>query len=152
MSDQKNTNGENPEPNSNPEGLDTIIVAEDSPPNRKILAHLLQKLGFNVVACEHGQDAKDELHSGKHHNVVAIISDVMMPKMDGIQLLRHVREDENFKTLPVVLVTAVSDKDYIVQAKALNVNGYILKPVTFDRLTTKLRDLFPSRKFPKLSA
>jgi len=76
----------------------------------------------------------------------------MMPKMDGIQLLRHVREDEKFKALPVVLVTAVLDKDYIVRAKALNVNGYVLKPVTFDRLTTKLRDLFPSRQFPKLSA
>jgi two-component system chemotaxis response regulator CheY len=152
MADSKGSgNGENPH-SDNPEKLDTIVVAEDSPPNRKILSHLLQKLGFHVVACEHGQEAKEALHSGKHHNIVAVISDVMMPKMDGIQLLRHVREDETLKDLPFVLVTAVSEKDYIVQARALNVNGYILKPVTFDRLTSKLRELFPARTFPKLSA
>lgn len=148
MSDEKSAEAND----QNPLGLDTVIVAEDSPPNRKILSHLLQKLGFNVVACEHGQEAKDALNSGSHGNVVAIISDVMMPKMDGIQLLRHVREDERFKELPFVLVTAVSEKDYIVQARALNVNGYILKPVTFDRLTGKLRELFPDREFPKLTA
>lgn len=136
----------------NPEGFDTIIIAEDSPPNRKILGHLLHKLGFHVVPCEHGQEVRDALASGHYPKTVAIISDVMMPKMDGIQLLRHVREDAKYSKLPFVLVTAVQDKDYIVQAKALNVNGYILKPVTFDRLTAKLRELFPGREFPKMAA
>jgi CheY-like chemotaxis protein len=136
----------------NSAALDTIIVAEDSPPNRKIISHLLTKLGFHVVPCEHGQEALAALLSGRHPKTVAIISDVMMPKMDGIQLLKKVREDGKFSDLPFVLVTAVQDKDYIVQAKALNVNGYILKPVTFDRLVGKLKELFPGREFPKLAA
>lgn len=131
---------------------DTIVIAEDSPPNRKILAHLLEKLGFNVVACEHGQDAWEQLQSGKHERVVAVISDIMMPQMDGINLLKAMRGHETLKGLPVVLVTAVSEKDYIVQAKELNVNGYILKPVTFQRVTSKLQELFPGRTFPKLAA
>ncbi len=134
------------------EPKDTIIIAEDSPPNRKILAHLLEKLGFNVCACEHGQEAWDKLNDGKLERVVAVISDIMMPSMDGINLLRLIRENEKFKDLPVVLVTAVSEKDYIVQAKELNVNGYILKPVTFQRVTTKLQELFPNRIFPKLAS
>ncbi len=134
------------------EAKDTIIVAEDSPPNRKILAHLLEKLGFNVCACEHGQEAWDKLQEGKLVNVVAVISDIMMPSMDGINLLRNIRGDERFKNLPVVLVTAVSEKDYIVQAKELSVNGYILKPVTFQRVTTKLKELFPDRIFPRLAS
>ncbi|MCB0362986.1 MAG: response regulator, partial [Bdellovibrionales bacterium] len=84
-------------------------------------------------------------------NLVAILSDIMMPNMDGLGLLKHVREDSNYQEIPFVLITAVSDKDYIIQAKSLNVNGYILKPVTFQRVTTKLKELFPAKEFPKLA-
>ncbi len=125
MSDAPKENTESTPPQ------DTILIAEDSPPNRKILGHLLQKLGFNVVA---------------------VISDIMMPNMDGIQLLRHVREHDKWKAIPFVRVTAVSDKEYIVQAKELDVSDYVLKPVTFQRVATKLQELFPDRKFPKLAA
>ena len=77
---------------------------------------------------------------------------VLMPQMDGLNLLKNVRGHETLKALPVVLVTAVSEKDYIVQAKEMNVNGYILKPVTFQRVASKLQELFPGRTFPKLAA
>ena len=137
---------------SNTETQDTIVIAEDSAPNRKILAHLLTKLGYNVVACENGEAAMNALNSGEHKNVVLLISDIMMPVMDGLALLRAVRESYKFKALPVVLVTAVFEKEYVVRAKDLNVNGYILKPVTFDRVTAKLTELFPDKKFPKLAA
>lgn len=132
---------------------EVIVVAEDSAPNRTILVHLLRKLGFDVIECPDGELAKNELlkatEAGK--NVVAILSDIMMPKMDGLALLEFVRGEEKLKTIPFVLVTAVSDKDHIVKAKTLNVNGYILKPVTFQRVTTKLEELMPGKKFPKLA-
>ena len=131
---------------------DTVIVAEDSPPNRKILSHLLIRLGFHVVACENGKQAWDALTSGENKQVVAVISDIMMPIMDGINLLRNVRGHESLKTLPFVLITAVQEKEYIVQAKELGVNGYILKPVTFHRVTSKMQELFPTRTFPKFAA
>jgi two-component system, chemotaxis family, chemotaxis protein CheY len=76
----------------------------------------------------------------------------MMPELDGMSLLKKVREDGKFKALPFVLITAVSDKDQIMEAKSMNVNGYILKPVTFHRVTAKLKELFPQRKFPNLAA
>ncbi len=131
---------------------ETIIVAEDSTPNRKILTHLLEKLGYNVVSCENGALAWAALKSKEHTNIVAVISDIMMPEMDGISLLKNVRADEEFNALPFVLVTAVSDKDYIIQAKSNNVQGYILKPVTFQRVTSKLKELFPHKIFPNLAA
>ena len=130
---------------------ETIVIAEDSPPNRKILAHLLEKLGFKVIACEHGKEAWEKLNDPATGPVVLVISDIMMPTMDGLQLLREIRGSEKHKELPVVLVTAVSEKDYIVQARELNVNGYVLKPVTFQRVTSKLQELFPSKTFPKLA-
>ncbi|MGZ3723047.1 MAG: response regulator [Bdellovibrionales bacterium] len=131
---------------------DTIVIAEDSPPNRKILAHLLERLGFEVIACENGDEAWAALQDVKNERVVAVISDIMMPKMDGIQLLRNIRGLEKTAALAVILVTAISEKEYIAQAKELKVNGYILKPVTFQRVTSKLQELFPQRTFPKIAA
>jgi two-component system, chemotaxis family, chemotaxis protein CheY len=130
---------------------DLIVIAEDSAPNRKILGHLVEKLGFTVIACEDGASAWAELQK-PDQKVMAVISDIMMPNMDGLQLLKNVRESESLKQTPFILITAVSDKDYIVQAKALNVDGYILKPVTFQRVSGKLRELFPGRTFPKIAS
>lgn len=132
---------------------ETILIAEDSPPNRKILGHLLEKLDYNVIECSDGQEAwnfylKEESVDG----LVAIFSDIMMPSMDGLGLLKNVRKTNKYKETPFVLITAVSDKDYIVQAKSLNVSGYILKPVTFQRMTKKLKELFPSKNFPDLAS
>lgn len=137
---------------SQPEIKDQIIVAEDSAPNRKILAHLLQKMGFEVIACENGDEAWKAFSGGEHNRVVAVLSDVMMPLMDGLTLLKTVRESEAGKSVPFVLITAVSDKEMVHKAKNLNVNGYILKPVTFQRVEAKMKELFPSRTFPKLVA
>ncbi|MAE72681.1 MAG: response regulator [Bdellovibrionaceae bacterium] len=131
---------------------EVIVVAEDSPPNRKILCHLLEKLGYEVVGCEDGEVALKAIEEHKDANIVAVISDIMMPKMDGIELLKKVRSIESQKDTPFVLVTAVSDREYIVEAKALGVNGYILKPVTFQRVTSKLQELFPGKQFPNLAA
>lgn len=129
---------------------ETILVAEDSPPNRNILVHLLKKLGYQVLEGVDGKAAYELLEANKGTKVVAVLSDVMMPNMNGIDLLRKVRESAQFKDLPFVLITAVADKEYIIEAKGLAVNGYILKPVTFDRVLGKLKELFPNKKFPLL--
>jgi CheY-like chemotaxis protein len=129
-----------------------ILIAEDSIPNQKILSHLLIKLGYEVIACTNGKEAWAQLQNPENDKIVAILSDLMMPEEDGITFLTKVRESEKFKTLPFVLITAVSDRDQIMNAKSLNVSGYILKPVTFQRVTTKLKELFPNKKFPHLAA
>lgn len=131
---------------------DCIVIAEDSPPNRKILSHLLEKLGFEVIACDDGQMAWDKIKDGALPHLAAIISDVMMPNMDGIQLLKQVRSNPKLEQLPFLLVTAVSDREQIDQARSYNVQGYILKPVTFQRVLGKLQELFPERKFPQAAA
>ncbi|MGE0764491.1 MAG: response regulator, partial [Bdellovibrionales bacterium] len=76
---------------------DQIVVAEDSPPNRKILSHLLEKMGFEVISCENGKVAWDKMKSGEHKNIVAVLSDVMMPEMDGISFLQEVRGSDPYK-------------------------------------------------------
>jgi CheY-like chemotaxis protein len=129
-----------------------IVVAEDSAPNRTVLVLLLRKLGFKVLECDDGDVAWKAIHDNRDKSIVAVISDLMMPNMDGLELLRRVRNDAVLKDLPFVLVTAVSDKDYIFEAKNLKVNGYILKPVTYQRVSSKLKELFPDREFPQIAS
>lgn len=129
-----------------------VVVAEDSPPNRTILVLLLKKLGFQVLECNDGDVAWKALQEHKDKKIVAVISDLMMPTMDGLELLRRVRNDDKLAALPFVLVTAVSDKDYIFEAKTLKVDGYLLKPVTFQRVSAKMKELFPNREFPQLAS
>jgi two-component system chemotaxis response regulator CheY len=128
-----------------------IVVAEDSQPNRTILVLLLKKLGYRVLECEDGQTAWDMIEQNHDKNIVGIISDLMMPGMDGLELLRRVRNDQKHQSLPFVLVTAVADRDYIQEARALEVSGYILKPVTYKRVSGKLQELFPEKIFPLLA-
>ena len=131
---------------------ETVLIAEDSLPNQKILQHLLVKLGYDVVACNNGAEAWEKLHDPETKNFVAILSDMMMPEMDGLSLLKKVRSDEKFQAIPFVFISAISDKDQIIAAKALKVNGYILKPVTFQKILNKMKELFPQRIFPKVAA
>jgi CheY-like chemotaxis protein len=131
--------------------LETVIVAEDSQVNRKILVHLLVKMGYNVCEYENGKLAWEAFSRQDPKDPIAIFSDIMMPEMDGISFLRNVRNDGPNKTIPFVLLTAVSDKDSIVEAKSLNVNGYLLKPVSYDKVKKKLSELFPTKKFPAMA-
>lgn len=133
---------------------DVVIIAEDSKPNRMVLSLLLQKLGFEVIECDDGEGAWKALEEARRNQrvIVAVFSDLMMPQMDGLQLLRRVRNEEFFQTLPFVLITAVSDKDYIHEAQSLHVDGYVLKPITYPRIEAKLRQLFPDREFPSIAS
>lgn len=135
------------------ENKKSVILAEDSPTNRTVIKHLLLKLGFSVIECETGKIAWQALQAEyEKENVVAVISDIMMPDMDGIDFLEMVREEEKYKSLPFVLVTAVMEKEQVISAKKLGVNGYILKPVTFQRISAKMKELFPEHKFPRMAA
>lgn len=127
----------------------SILVAEDSKPNRTILVNILEKLGFDVDACANGSLAWEAF--SKEKSYLCVLSDIMMPEMNGIELLEKVRLESEKKETPFVLVTAVSDKEHIVRAKELEVNGYILKPITADLVLQKLQSLFPDMelKFPK---
>ncbi len=129
-----------------------ILVAEDSAPNRNILVHLLKRFGYKVLDCEDGQAAWQKLDSSRDKNIVGVFSDIMMPNMSGIEFLKKVRTDNQYKDLSFVLITAVTEKEYIVEAKELNVNGYILKPVTSERVKSKLKELYPAKDMPKLTA
>lgn len=132
--------------------IEYVVVAEDSAPNRQILCLILRKLGFAILEFEDGKAAWEAVQNADGRNIVAVVSDLMMPLMDGLEFLRRVRNNEATANLPFVLVTAVSDKDYVFEAKSLKVDGYILKPVTYKRVADKMQALFPKRQFPPMAS
>lgn len=120
-----------------------ILVVEDSPPNRMILCHLLQKLGFEVFEASDGQEAFAWLSA---HPVDLILSDQMMPRMDGIQLLKALREKGAHTSTPFYLVTALEEKASVEDSKGLGCEGVLIKPLSIMDLRKSLIKFFPNMR------
>lgn len=113
-----------------------ILVVDDFSTMRRIIKNLLRDIGFtNVFEADDGETALPILRSG---NIDFLITDWNMPKMTGIELLKIVREDPNLEHIPVLMVTAESKREQIIEAAQAGVNGYIVKPFTADTLKEKL--------------
>ena len=128
---------------------DVIVVLEDSPPNKVILKAILEKLGYLVLVGVNGLEGLDILKKCLTDGIrpVAVVSDIYMPIRDGIWFLQQVRESKEWQGLPLILMTAAMDLDCIIDAKRWNVDGYLLKPASIDKLRTKLQELFPNKTF-----
>lgn len=120
-----------------------ILVAEDSSPNRQILVKLLTQMGFAVVETSDGQEAWDFLKDPANPEVAAVMTDYMMPKMSGVDLVKQMRAQDRWKTTPIVFISAVSDREQIKALVELQIKGYLLKPIKADALYKKLKELFP---------
>jgi len=105
-----------------------ILVVDDFSTMRRIIKNLLRDLGFNnTIEADDGVNALPVLQSG---GIDFLITDWNMPGMQGIDLLKAVRADPKLQKLPVLMVTAESKRDQIVEAAQHGVNGYIVKPFT----------------------
>ena len=105
-----------------------ILVVDDIPDNRAVLLRRFQRRGFEVIEAESGRQA---IEFARKYDLDAILLDVMMPEMDGIETLRQLRGDRATAALPVIMVTARSESENIVEAIDLGANDYVTKPVDF---------------------
>ncbi len=118
----------------------SILIVDDFSTMRRIIKNLLRDLGFNNTAeADDGQTALPMLKSGKFD---FLVTDWNMPGMDGLTLLKNVRQDENLGDLPVLMVTAEAKRDQIVVAAEAGVNGYVVKPFTAATLNEKIEKIF----------
>ena len=102
----------------------SILVVEDSITARMLLKNILEAAGFRVATAADGVDALTSLKTGEFHLVV---SDVDMPRMNGLVLTENIRKDPHLKNLPVVLVTALESKDDRERGVAAGADAYIVK-------------------------
>ena len=117
-----------------------ILVVDDFSTMRRIVKNLLRDLGFtNTHEADDGNTALPMLQTG---NFDFLVTDWNMPGMQGIDLLKAVRADPRLKSLPVLMVTAESKREQIIEAAQAGVNGYIVKPFTAATLSEKLNKIF----------
>ena len=116
-----------------------ILVVDDIENMRRLLAGMLLKLGFSSVIL--AKDGKDAWLKLQEHEIDLLIADWNMPQMSGLDLLKAVRESQQFASLPVLMVTAERIKQNIVLAAQNQVNGYIVKPFSPATLEEKITDI-----------
>jgi len=113
-----------------------ILAVDDSPTMRRIIISTLKRAGFgNVTEATDGKDALEKLKADKFNFV---ITDWNMAEMDGLTFVTNLRQTEELKNLPVLMVTTRSVKEDIAQAMTAGVNNYIVKPFTPDTLKEKI--------------
>lgn len=117
-----------------------ILVVDDFSTMRRIVKSIVKQLGFNNVdEAEDGKQALEMMKAGKYGFVV---SDWNMPNMTGIDLLRAIRADPDLKDTPVLMVTAETEKQIVVDAIQAGVNNYIVKPFTPQVFEEKMNKIF----------
>ena len=117
-----------------------ILIVDDFSTMRRIIKNLLRDLGFNnTLEADDGITALPILQAG---GIDFLITDWNMPGMQGIDLLKTVRADEKLSTLPVLMVTAETKREQIIEAAQAGVNGYIVKPFTAATLKEKIEKIF----------
>ena len=117
-----------------------ILIVDVFSSMRRIIKNLLNDLGYtNPAEADDGSTALTALAQGSFDFVV---TDWNMPGMPGIELLKAIRADDRFKTLPVLMVTAEAKREQIIEAAQNGVNGYIIKPFTAQTLEEKLGKIF----------
>jgi diguanylate cyclase (GGDEF)-like protein len=116
-----------------------LLVVDDIATNRDMLSRLFRRRGYHVVEAATGCAAL-ELIAQQHFD--AVLLDVVMPEMDGLEVLRRIRETHSSATLPVIMVTAMAESKDVVQGLELGANDYITKPIdvgiTFARVQSHL--------------
>ncbi len=117
-----------------------ILIVDDFSTMRRIIKNLLRDLGFtNTDEADDGTTALPMLQSGKYD---FLVTDWNMPGMTGIDLLKAVRNDSSLVNLPVLMVTAESKREQIIEAAQAGVNGYVVKPFTAATLQEKIDKIF----------
>lgn len=119
-----------------------ILLVDDEPGLREAVAAYLEESGFVVKTASNAQEGWDLL---QHFLPDLIITDVMMPRVDGYQFLAQLRQDERFKALPVILLTAKGMTGDRIQGYAAGCDDYIPKPFDPDEVVVRIRNLLQRR-------
>ena len=124
-----------------PQGRAEILLVEDDDHNRRPLTRLLERAGFAVEPARDGTEALAALRRGRPG---LVLLDLMMPGIDGTEVLRRIRADESLDGLPVVVLSGDITGDRVQQVRDLGIAGLLPKPVDFDELRGLLARLLPS--------
>ncbi|MHB8767261.1 MAG: response regulator, partial [Deferrisomatales bacterium] len=119
-------------------GRVSILIAEDSPTQALELQHLLESDGFRVTVAANGRDALEKLRADPP---ALVLSDVVMPELDGYELCRAVKQEPALRHLPVVLLTALNDPADVVRGLECGADNFLTKPYLGQMLVSRVRHI-----------
>ena len=129
--------------------LKRILLAEDNPKDVELTLTALDEhnLANEVVVVNDGAEALDYLYRrGKYamradNDPAVVLLDLKMPKVDGLEVLRTIKKDDNLKTIPLVILTSSREEKDLVESYKLGVNAYVVKPVNFQQFIEAVKEL-----------
>jgi DNA-binding response OmpR family regulator len=130
-------------------GLGRILIVEDDPNDVELTLTALEEynLANEVVITRDGQQALDYLHcrgefnSRSGDNPAVMLLDLKLPKINGLEVLQHIRSDERLKMVPVVVLTSSHEEKDMIRSYQLGVNAYVVKPVDFHEFVNAVKEL-----------
>ena len=129
--------------------LGRILLVEDDPRDVELTLTALEdyKLANEVVVARDGQQALDylrcqgEYNSRPRENPAVLLLDLKLPKVDGLEVLKEIRTDEQLKLIPVVVLTSSQEEKDMMRSYTLGVNAYVVKPVDFHEFINAVKEL-----------
>jgi len=126
-----------------------ILIVDDSPNDVELTKAALAEINLanEVLVAEDGEEALDYLNKrGKFSdsekgNPAVILLDIKMPKMNGIEVLKHIRSNDKFKYIPVIMLTSSNQERDLVESYKLGANSYVVKPVDIVQFINAVKDL-----------
>ena len=115
-----------------------VLVVDDSAAIRKILQRVLRQTGMTIRTIHEAGDGQEALEILKVHQPALVLTDINMPKMDGLQFLAALKSSEQWRGIPVVMITTEGGEAKVGEAVKLGAAGYVRKPFTADQIKEKL--------------
>ena len=126
-----------------------ILIADDDPGHVRLIEKNLQRVGLHnpVIRFENGQEVLDFL-SGSNpgqkrapETAYLLLLDIRMPKVDGVEVLRRLKEDPELRKMPVIMLTTTDDPREVARCHDLGCSNYIVKPVDYEKFSEAIKQL-----------
>ncbi len=116
-----------------------VLVVDDSAAIRKILQRVLRQTGMSIRSIHEAGDGQEALAQLRNQpGIQLVLTDINMPKMDGLQLLAAIKASSDWHHIPVVMITTEGGESKVGEAVKLGAAGYVRKPFTADQIKEKL--------------
>lgn len=120
----------------------TVLVVDDSPTMRQMVAFTLSNAGFTVVEAGNGKEAMGKIGGGTKPDLV--VTDLNMPEMDGITLIQEIRKNAALKFTPILMLTTESSDDKKKAGQAAGATGWVVKPFNPEQMLKVIQKVLPT--------